>query len=484
MASSQSRSISKAAFLNAITCHTLGWYSLSDEHRETPSDAGLLRMQEGTEIGLRAQLLWPGGIEADRTNTANLIEDESVIAVFEARFVVDGYVAKADVLYREGERWHLVEVKSSLNDKPEFVDDLAYTAMVMARVGIEPATAQLLLLSRDYRLGLSAESLFAEPIDHTEAVRARVREFDSQWSVIRERIAASERPEPVLAFGCRKCTRFATDCIGQGVSDHVFDLPRISAKKFAGLQAEGLDLIADIPEDFKLTDKQAVVREAVIASQSVIDRDALRAVLTEVAWPAYYLDFETTKTAIPLYENVAPHEQLPTQYSLHVCAAPGNVTDHREYLADPATDCRRELAQQLVEDLDQVGSIVVYHATMEKGVIAKLAERFPDLEANLTALLGRVFDLEVAITKGIYHPEFRGKSSIKYTLPALVSDMTYDDMAIADGDTAMTVFARMARGELDEAEATAAKDDLRSYCLQDTLAMVRLHQTLLGLCDA
>jgi hypothetical protein len=47
----------------------------------------------------------------------------------------------------------------------------------------------------------------------------------------------------------------------------------------------------------------------------------------------------------------------------------------------------------------------------------------------------------------IEHPEFHEKTFIKVTLPALF-DLSYDGLALADGDTAVAKYARMARGEI------------------------------------
>jgi len=73
-----------------------------------------------------------------------------------------------------------------------------------------------------------------------------------------------------------------------------------------------------------------------------------------------------------------------------------------------------------------------------------------------------------------YHPEFRGKSSIKRTLPVLVPGMGYEDLAIGSGEDASALFARMARGERSESDCAQIREDLLEYCEQDTVAMVRV----------
>ena len=89
-----------------------------------------------------------------------------------------------------------------------------------------------------------------------------------------------------------------------------------------------------------------------------------------------------------------------------------------------------------------------------------------------------MIDLNAALRRNFYHPDFHGSTSIKRTLPVLVPEMSYDNMEIADGDSAMAAFAYLALGEYQAGEAEAVKSRLLEYCKQDTLAMVELHRKL------
>jgi len=82
--------------------------------------------------------------------------------------------------------------------------------------------------------------------------------------------------------------------------------------------------------------------------------------------------------------------------------------------------------------------------------------------------------------KHVYHPAFAGSYSLKYVLPALVPEMTYEGMAVADGQQAGVAWESLMRGGLDQVERDRIEKALRDYCGQDTLAMVRLLQRL---CD-
>ena len=89
--------------------------------------------------------------------------------------------------------------------------------------------------------------------------------------------------------------------------------------------------------------------------------------------------------------------------------------------------------------------------------------------------------MAATLRSGYYPPDFQGSFSIKRTLPVLVPDMSYEGLEIADGDTAMANFARMAQGVVDPPQEPAVREAMLAYCRQDTLAMVRLHERLCAL---
>jgi len=444
--------------------------------------AARFQIEQGLEIGRRARALYATGrliathdFNSAVTETQNLMTHPNTQTLFEPAFLTDDFATRADILKRKSDSWHMTEVKASTNDKQEFIDDMAYTAMVIERSGFNISEISLLLISKDFRLGMSPENLFVE-LNHTEEVKARIEDFKTVCTELEELTRTPEKPGPELRFECRGCDMFK-DCTGKGIGNHIFDLPRLNQARFDELTDSGIVCIEDIPSGFSLTVNQARVKDCVQLKKPLVE-DRLKPDLEAVSWPAYYLDFETVMTAIPLYSNLAPYAQLPTQYSIHKCSEPGHVIAHSEYLADPDRDCRHELAEHLLGDLKGEGSIIVY-TSFEKTIINSLARVYPDIAADLSLLIGRLVDLEAIIRKNFYHPGFHGRTSIKRTLPVLVPGMSYDVLDIGDGYTAIAVFALLALGKYEDSEAETLKKQLQEYCKQDTLAMVTLHEQLL-----
>ena len=218
-----------------------------------------------------------------------------------------------------------------------------------------------------------------------------------------------------------------------------------------------------------------MVRDSALSGKPFF-ADSLRKSLELIDWPCYYLDFETVMTVLPLYVGHGCHQQVLTQFSLHHRDAIAGEIYHTEFLADADRECERELAESLIDALGEKGSILVY-GSFESTRIKSLRDRFPDLKSPLEAIRNRLVNLLGTIRANLYHPEFRGSFSVKYVLPALV-DLSYNDLAVADGDTAITMFARMARREIPIEQIERVRFNLREYCKRDTFAMVQIHDYL------
>jgi predicted Zn-dependent protease len=78
----------------------------------------------------------------------------------------------------------------------------------------------------------------------------------------------------------------------------------------------------------------------------------------------------------------------------------------------------------------------------------------------------------------VYHPKFAGSYSIKNVLPALVAEMTYEGMAVADGQQAGVAWESLVAGNLEESERDRIRKALLDYCGLDTLALVKILERL------
>jgi len=442
-------------------------------------------MEQGHQVGALARELFPTGILVTRTPdktasdlTQELITDPAIGTLFEAAFVAGRFTAHADILTREQGGWHVLEVKSSFSDSSSLKDliaDLAYTVFVLRRCGVLVNSASLVLLSRGFRFGDNPDRLF-EIIDQTAEVNLIIATFEATADGIATVLFADPRPAPSLLSACRDCAFFETDCLGVGIAHSVLEIPGLHHTKLKRLSGAGIVDLANTPADLNLNERQEHARSAALADQLLV-KPGLRAALGSIQWPCRYLDFETVATVLPIYDGHGCHRQVVTQFSMHVKDDFRAAPRHHEYLAQAEHDCERGLAEALINCAGDRGAIIVY-SSFERTRITALRDAFADLASPLENILDRLTDILPIIQEYVYHPEFRGSYSIKKVLPALVPTLTYSDLEIANGDTAITRFARMARGEITGPDIVTTREHLLRYCDRDTEAMVRLHEKL------
>jgi len=206
--------------------------------------------------------------------------------------------------------------------------------------------------------------------------------------------------------------------------------------------------------------------------------DGARQAFDQLAYPRYYLDFETIGPAVPFWAGMRPYQSVPVQWSCHVDygATGGGVEDirHHEFLDLSGHPPMRALAERLVECLGSSGPVFMY-TNYEKRVINSLAEMFPDLAAPLAGIVERLVDLHPIVRQHYYHPKMLGSWSIKAVSPTVDAAMDYSGLAgIAEGMAAADGYIEAINPETTPARKTELEEQLLRYCRFDTEAMVSI----------
>ncbi|MDW8244924.1 MAG: DUF2779 domain-containing protein, partial [Thermogemmata sp.] len=165
-----------------------------------------------------------------------------------------------------------------------------------------------------------------------------------------------------------------------------------------------------------------------------------------------------------------------------ILTADGTLT-HCDYLHTDRDDPRPPLVQALVQAIGDEGSIIVYNQGYEKSVLQELAAMMPEFAPQLNSMVARLWDQMVIFRDHYQHPDFLGSTSLKKVLPVLVPELSYQELAIQQGDMAKFRWEAAIFSD-DLAFQAQTWQELRQYCHQDTLAMVALHRHLVGLVDS
>lgn len=482
--------MTKRAFLYARSCLTKGWYQRMGNIDLELSQGEQFRIDEGNQVERMAREIFPDGVLVNESDdiknskkTKELMESKNVNIIFQATFVYENAIAKADIIVRSNDGWNLIEVKSKCypvtkkKDLENLINDVSYTTMMMSLSGVKINKIELYLISKKFRSGMNSSELFHRE-DCTSQVIETKNTLLKEINSILNSTGLREKPDPKLILECKNCEFYKKYCLGKKLNHPIIELPWISKKKFNDLIGQSVKLIKDIPKDFKLTENQKKVREGIKNKKPYINKDCIKKYLSHINYPVYYLDFETASSAIPIFSDIGPYEEIVTQYSIHKKSHAKGRLEHFEYISEHGFYEPIKLIECLLKHIGHEGSVLVYHQAAEKKFINNLSKREPDFNSELDNLIDRIVDLEKIIQDSYYHPEFNGSYSIKNTLPILVPDVNYNELDIQDGETAKCIFVKLARNKFERSEAESIRKALLEYCKQDTFAMVKIHEYL------
>jgi len=477
--------LSKSRYLLGLRCHKLLWLDEHEPDPSPPNDEALFRMNEGTAVGERARAAMGPGVlikSPDFAREQKLAEtqralDARAALIYEATFSAGGAVVRTDILRRTDDGFDLIEVKSSTSVREEQLAEVAMQLWVLRAAGLSVPRAFVMHLNSECRYP-DLSNLFVTK-DVTADVEPLLADVPRELAAQRAMLAG---PVPEIPFGpyCKrpeKCARFG-ECWGALPEHHVHTLYRIQWKSVEKNLAAGRETIDQMDEGMTTMPPAKRQIRSVRARERIIE-DGLGAALDTLRAPVAWLDFETVGLAVPAWPGCAPFTQVPVQFSVHWTGRSDDRT--RAYLATAGGDPRPALAAELVRACEGAETIVAYYASFERGCIEQLAEAVPEHAAALRRINERLVDLLPIVRDHVYDLAFHGSFSLKKVLPALVPSLSYDDLEVKEGGSAMALLAQL----LLDPERIGGDDaveklrrDLLAYCERDTLAMVRLAEAL------
>jgi len=156
----ENATLSKSTFLRGLKCHkSLFLYKNFYNLRDEISSSQQAIFNQGTNVGVLAQQLFPKGVDASPPDyfklqesvlkTKQLIDDGEKI-IYEATFQFNGVIVALDILVKDEEGWKAYEVKSSTEVKPIYLNDAAIQYYVIINSGIELKDISIIHINNSY----------------------------------------------------------------------------------------------------------------------------------------------------------------------------------------------------------------------------------------------------------------------------------------------------------------------------------------------
>ena len=501
----RSPGLSKSRLLDYLQCPRRLWLQAHRPEAREQSTAMQLAFANGHEVGETARALVPGGVLIDPPGhdlaEALRLTREQLAArpprpLFEATFERDGLLVRADLLLPGPDGWTLAEVKSSSSVKDYHPTDVAIQRWTIEAAGgssgrrrgeaagLPIARTELWHVDTAFTYAGDGryEGLFVRE-DIGEAVDARIAQVPDWLRGAKEVLAG---PEPAIAMG-EQCTSpfdcpFQAWCAAQAGPQPEYPvtlLPNNKGKKLAAeLLAEGYADLREVPPE-RIDDAElAMIARVTREGRPRLDPEAAR-IVRALPYPRSYLDFETIGFAVPRWAGTRPYQQVPFQWTCIVEHASGDAArgplEQREFLDLSGADPSRPCAEALVRELPAEGPVIAWNAQFERGVIERLANRYPDLAKPLRSIAARLFDLLPVVRAHYYHPDMRGSRSIKAVLPTIGAGLDHAELGeVQDGTAAQAAYLEAVSEGTGEGRKKELGEGLRRYCGMDVRGMVGL----------
>lgn len=161
-------------------------------------------------------------------------------------------------------------------------------------------------------------------------------------------------------------------------------------------------------------------------------------ILQQIEYPIHFIDFETSRMAIPYHAGMKPYEQAAFQWSCHTIHAPDVAPIQFEWVDLDNIFPNFQFAESLMECLGDHGTILTW-ATHENSVLRDIYYQMqtygyqnPKLQSwqASTAKIGnkgksRLVDMNALTLKHYFHPLMKGRTSLKCVLPAIWKTNSY-----------------------------------------------------------
>lgn len=511
--------------------------------------------------------------------TAELMLQENV-TLFEAAFHAKGLLARVDILEKRGNRVRLIEVKSKGYDPAEgflgkkgdlrmewveYLEDVAFQRHVIEQaypsIGVEcclmlpdkTALCEIDLLPTWFSITKEGRAVEVDFSGNAEQLRRsrllQCLNVDGPVSQIWRNVVTAAgdlaqfvHPEirkapPNINFDCKACEyRVESDQAKNGFAECWGKLSQVEPSllelyQFGRTKQNGVRLADDLISRGKVSlfDVPVAALTSAYGPRQIVQIEntranqewrspALKTTLSGLNYPLHFIDFETSRQALPYHRSMKPFEQIAFQWSCHTLTAPDAELKHCEWInVDPKLP-NIEFSRALRDAIGNKGTVFTWshhEETTLKDIARQMEEyRLGDDETlkwlQQVAQSGRIFDLCKHAQAHYFHPKMKGSNSIKAVLPAVWESNPalrahrwfssyakqesgrvlspyetlpmleiYDKAeVVAEGTGAMYAYQEMVYGAglRDPETKNAWRALLAQYCKLDTLAMVMIWQ--------
>ena len=341
--------LSKSTYIKGLQCEKALYMQKKHPYlRDKLSIEQRAKFQRGTDVGVLAHEVFPGGIDMSPNSpsqfpkkaqeTMENLSDPEVNVMYEAVFQHNDTLIMLDILVRDGDRWLAVEVKSSLRLSDTYYNDAALQYYVLHGCGVPLSDFRLMYLNGDY--------VKDGPIDVKQLFKM---ESVMNYVVEREAFVAQnvERLKAVVALPHSPVVNIGTQCHNPYPCDfqgHCWKLiPKNSFLFTTAMDDEalfqsyfnGVNANAKMLQTLDPDSEEAHQIEALETNSYYIDYKTLYALAPQPKPKSVaFLNLLLDRPAVPELDGTRPYEEMILAFALQGEHEPETDLSLRTVIAD------------------------------------------------------------------------------------------------------------------------------------------------------
>lgn len=208
-------------------------------------------------------------------------------------------------------------------------------------------------------------------------------------------------------------------------------------------------------------------------NQIYINDIELQKFIKKIKYPLCIIDFECYHNVLETIENLKDY--TPFLYSLIKTDENFDEIYKSSYIIGKnkcKSDNSLDFAVNLIKELKDCDSILVYDKSLETKVILDLKKNNPHLGDELDIILSKIIDLQI-IFKSVYYynPKQMSKINLKF-ISDMVSQQNYDELYVKNGQDASFLYYLIKHNSkfIKENFTKYYEQELIKYCTQDVLS--------------